>query len=126
MWELYAFWTWLPYFVAASVAASGPRNPETVEILSFVVVGAAGATGAVLAGWFADAVGRTAVTALAMGLSGLCCLLNPFLFGEKMAVLLPFLTAARRTPHWWPCNSPLVRFGLDGAVLWHCLSRGRR
>jgi hypothetical protein len=31
-----------------------------------------------------------------------------------------------QTPHWWPLNSPLVRFGLDGAVFLHRVSGGRR
>jgi MFS family permease len=75
-------WTWAPVMLRASLGggASG-------EYASFVVLGAGG-IGCVAAGWLADRVGRTAVTAGAMALSGLCCLGIGLLYGSSPAALL--------------------------------------
>lgn len=48
MWELYAFWTWLPAYLGASVARqAGGSSRMTIELLSFGVIGLAGAAGCV-------------------------------------------------------------------------------
>lgn len=86
MWELYAMWTWAPVMIRASLAARG-EPPALAEAASFLVIGA-GALGCVAAGLLADRVGRTAVTSVAMAVSGACCLLIGFLFGAHPALLL--------------------------------------
>ena len=87
MWELYAMWTWAPVMLRASLAATG-GHARLAEYASFVVLGA-GAAGCVAAGWIADRVGRTAVTAASMAASGLCCLTIGFLYQSRPALLLP-------------------------------------
>jgi len=67
MWELYAVWAWLAVFLAAAV---GPGHPRTPRLAAFVIIGVAGAVGAVLGGWLADRLGRTTVTIGAMAISG--------------------------------------------------------
>ena len=69
MWELYAMWTWVPTFIAASLAISGEVNAEGASGVAFLVV-AAGAIGCVAAGALADRLGRTTLTIAAMALSG--------------------------------------------------------
>ena len=86
MWELYAMWTWAPVFLRASLAGRG-AEPVLAEVASFVVIGA-GALGCVAAGLWADRVGRTAVTSVAMCVSGACCLGVGFLYGAHPALLL--------------------------------------
>ena len=44
--------------------------------------------GALIAGWFADRVGRTMVTSWAMAISGSCCLIIGLLFGANPILLL--------------------------------------
>lgn len=78
MWELYAFWTWIPGYLAASRLAHGD-DPEGVGVWAFVVV-AIGALGAVWGGRAADRIGRGRVVRRAMLVSGACCAASPLLF----------------------------------------------
>ncbi len=89
MWELYAMWTWIAAWVAASAgAASSPYpNPSTT---AFGVIGI-GAIGSWGAGVLADRVGRPVVAGAAMAASGTVALLSPLLFGAHPWIVLPAL-----------------------------------
>lgn len=82
MWELYAVWTWMPAYLAASIGAG-----RGASLLAFAAIGVAGLAGAVGAGIAADRVGRTATTIAAMLVSGSCALLSAPLFGAPTAVV---------------------------------------
>jgi len=93
MWELYALWTWLPAFVAASYAAWRPGADTRVAVgaTAFAAIGLAGAAGCLVAGRLADAYGRATVTMGAMTASATCCLLAAAAFGAHPALLVPLL-----------------------------------
>ena len=86
MWELYAMWIWIPVMMRASVSLAG-HTQEFAELGSFLIIGF-GFVGCVAGGVWADKVGRTIVTSVAMAISGSCCLLVGFLFGGNPYLLL--------------------------------------
>ena len=92
MWELYAAWTWLPAFVAASVAArdpgAGARGESVASAVSFAAI-AVGGLACVWGGLAADRRGRAWLVTVAMAASGLCALLIGLTFGRSLWLLVP-------------------------------------
>jgi MFS family permease len=86
MFELYAFWTWIPAFLAASVAGGGVRATRFISLLAFTTI-AIGGLGSVWGGLFADKRGRERLVSISLLVSGSCCLLSGFLFGKPLWVL---------------------------------------
>jgi MFS family permease len=80
MWELYAMWTWLPAFLAASLAARGAAHPGEADLLAFAAI-AAGGLGCVWGGMAAARSGYARVVTWAMAASGTCALAIGALFG---------------------------------------------
>ena len=93
MLELYAFWIWVPSFLAASALARGSSvlaSTGWVNALSFVVL-AAGAVGCVFGGELADRIGPVRLVVAAMLVSGFCAVLTPLVFGAPSALVVVLL-----------------------------------
>jgi MFS family permease len=88
MWELYAFWTWLPTYLAASLQAwSGSARDTATELGAFAAIGVAGVAGAVVAGYLGDRLGGLRVATAALAVSGMCSALTPLVFGGPPLLL---------------------------------------
>jgi MFS family permease len=89
MFELYSFWTWIPAFIAASVAAEGIGHGSSESTISVVAFGtiAMGGLGSIWGGLYADRRTRERLVILAMALSGACAMLIPFAFGRSLWLL---------------------------------------
>ena len=89
MWELYAMWTWIAAFLAASLEAHGGGSYVGLgpSGATFLVV-ALGALGCWAGGGASDRWGRTALTMVAMALSGTCAAIIGLTFGGSPSLTL--------------------------------------
>lgn len=78
MWELYTFWAFVPLLLGLYDAQHMDVS-FNIPLLSFLVI-ASGGIGCVLGGYVSEQLGTRRVAALALGTSGLCCLLTPVAF----------------------------------------------
>ncbi len=78
MWELYAFWTFVPILLK-TYSDMHPQVNFNISILSFLIIGV-GFLSCALAGYFSQNFGAKKMAFLMLSLSGLCCLFSPILF----------------------------------------------
>ncbi len=86
MWELYAFWALVPFLIASTYPI---QNPLDLSGLAFSVIGI-GALGCFLGGQLSKSMGGVKVASTALALSGLCCLLFPWIAGLPLWVQIVF------------------------------------
>jgi MFS family permease len=85
MWELYAFWAFVPTFVA-----TWGFQATHVSAISFAVI-ATGAVGCVVGGLVALRYGSDRVALVNLAISGLCCLMSPSMISLPAAMTIGLL-----------------------------------
>src|SRR6056297_81291 len=80
MWELYTFWAFVP-IILATYQFSFPAYELDISFLSFIIIGI-GSISCVLGGYFSETFGAKKVATTALLLSGICCILFPFVFQQ--------------------------------------------
>lgn len=83
MWELYAFWTLVPWLLASVMTEASALE---ISMWSFVVIGI-GLFGAVWGGLMSRRWGSGCVAFVSLAVSGLICLLYPFLEDQQWATI---------------------------------------
>jgi len=88
MWELYAFWAFVPFALAAHAAAAG--ETINVPLWAFAVI-AAGFLGCAGGGLASLRAGSARVASAQLAASGACCLASPLAFHAPTPLFLAFL-----------------------------------
>lgn len=89
MWELYAFWTFVPVIIARAFNIQN-LNSYDISLLTFIVIGA-GSVSCILGGYIAQKIGSYNVAFMALALSGVCCLISPLMFTTIPSMIYIFL-----------------------------------
>ncbi|MBW4888549.1 MFS transporter [Mucilaginibacter sp. HMF5004] len=90
MWELYAFWVFVPVILSA-YNNRYPAAQLNVPLLSFCII-ALGSVACVISGLVSQRFGTKKVAAVALSASCLCCIVSPvLLFNQSQTALIVFL-----------------------------------
>lgn len=87
MWELYAVWSLVTVYFFDFFSARGTGGHALASAVGFGVI-AMGGAGCVLAGSWADRIGRERITIAAMAVSGSCSLVMGWLMNAPVAVVV--------------------------------------
>lgn len=117
MWELYAFYAFLPVLLAARLGSEA----ATVSVWSFAAI-ASGFLGCMVGGYLSRRVGSARVAYMQLSASGLCCLVSPLAFLAPLPAFFAFLllwgvVIVGDSPQFSTLNARFAPPGLVGSAL---------
>ena len=86
MWELYAFWAFVPVILTTYLAAH-PESMLNVAFLSFLIIGIGGVA-CIIGGYISLNVGTKRTASIALLLSCLCCIISPLVFFINSTIIM--------------------------------------
>lgn len=89
MWELYAFWTFVPVLIAAVITTNGVLHND-ISLFSFLIIGIGGIA-CIIGGYLSKTLGSYGVALYALASSAICCLVSPLIFTLNPAFIYVFL-----------------------------------
>ena len=89
MWELYAFWTFIPV-ILSTYTSLHPETKLNIPLFSFLIIGVGGVA-CVTGGYLSQYFGSGKIAFAALLISFICCLISPFLFHLPTTVFFAIL-----------------------------------
>ena len=77
MWELYAFWAFVPVIISIHMVANPNHTNLNISLWAFLII-ASGGLACVVGGYLSSRYGSNRIAFYALLLSGICCLLSPW------------------------------------------------
>ncbi|MFT4606909.1 MAG: MFS family permease [Urechidicola sp.] len=88
MWELYTLWAFIPLFLLGYATHS--NQSMNISFWSFITI-AVGFIGCAVGGLMSGKLGSVKVASIQLFISGVCCILSPFLFLAEWPVFILFM-----------------------------------
>ncbi len=119
MWELYTFWGFLPIILL--LYASKNKVDLNIPLLCFLIIGI-GSISSIIGGYLSKNWGSAKVGMTALFISGLCCILSPFIYNLPPPFFLSILfiwgfTVSPDSPQFSTLVAQYAPDGLKGTAL---------